>query len=99
MTKTNTKRIEELVKELLLQIGEDPSREGIVRTPERVAKAWDFFPRAIPRIWMQLLTMQFLLRTMMRWLPLKMLIFSVFVSIICFLFSEKLMWHISPMAR
>ena len=45
MTRTNTKRIEELVKELLLQIGEDPSREGLVRTPERVANAWDYFSK------------------------------------------------------
>ena len=45
MTKTNKKRIEELVKELLLQIGEDPSREGIVKTPERVANAWDYFSK------------------------------------------------------
>ena len=45
MTKTNTKRIEELVKELLLQIGEDPSREGLVRTPERVANAWNYFSK------------------------------------------------------
>ena len=45
MTKTNTKRIEELVKELLFQIGEDPSREGLVKTPERVANAWDYFSK------------------------------------------------------
>ena len=43
MTKTNIRKIEELIKELLIQIGEDPDREGIVRTPERVANAWDFF--------------------------------------------------------
>ena len=45
MTKTNIKRIEELVKELLIQIGEDPVREGILRTPERVANAWNFFSK------------------------------------------------------
>ena len=45
MTKNNISRIEELIKELLIQIGEDPGREGIVRTPERVAKAWEFFAR------------------------------------------------------
>ena len=45
MTKINIKRIEELVKELLIQIGEDPDREGIVRTPERVANAWNFFSK------------------------------------------------------
>ena len=43
MTKNNKDKIKELIHELLIQIGEDPNREGILRTPERVAKAWDFF--------------------------------------------------------
>ena len=30
-----------LTKQLLVAIGEDPSREGLVRTPERVALAWE----------------------------------------------------------
>ena len=33
---------EGLVREQLLEIGEDPGREGLVRTPLRVAKAMDF---------------------------------------------------------
>ena len=37
-----TKKIEKLIYELLIQIGEDPNREGIQRTPKRVAKAWKF---------------------------------------------------------
>jgi len=32
--------MEELIRELLKEIGEDPTREGLERTPERVAKAW-----------------------------------------------------------
>ena len=40
MTKNNVDKIEELIHELLLQIGEDPKREGLMKTPERVAKAW-----------------------------------------------------------
>lgn len=38
----NRKRVEQLVRELLVEIGEDPSREGLVKTPERVAAAYDF---------------------------------------------------------
>jgi len=34
------KRIEELVREFLRLIGEDPDREGLVDTPSRVAKMW-----------------------------------------------------------
>ena len=35
-------RIEALTRELLLAIGEDPDREGLARTPLRVAEAWSF---------------------------------------------------------
>jgi len=38
----NAKRVEELVRELLVEIGEDPEREGLLRTPQRVAKSWEF---------------------------------------------------------
>ena len=33
-------RIERAVREILLAIGEDPGREGLVETPERVAEAY-----------------------------------------------------------
>jgi GTP cyclohydrolase IA len=35
-------RMEELIRELLKEIGEDPTREGLERTPTRVAKAWQY---------------------------------------------------------
>jgi GTP cyclohydrolase IA len=31
-----------LVRETLRRIGEDPDREGLLRTPERVVKAWEY---------------------------------------------------------
>ncbi|WKZ83779.1 MAG: GTP cyclohydrolase I FolE [Acidimicrobiia bacterium] len=34
--------MEEIVGRMLIQLGEDPEREGLVRTPLRVAKAMDF---------------------------------------------------------
>ncbi len=36
-------KLKEITKDLLIEIGEDPTREGLLKTPERVAKAWDFF--------------------------------------------------------
>ncbi len=34
--------MEKAVKDILTHIGEDPSREGLVDTPKRVKKAWEF---------------------------------------------------------
>ncbi len=33
-------RIKKLVRELLIEIGEDPTREGLTKTPERIANAY-----------------------------------------------------------
>ena len=37
--------MKELIEQLLIQIGEDPGREGLKRTPERVEKALQFFTK------------------------------------------------------
>ena len=33
-------RVEKLVRELIIEIGEDPTREGLRETPARIAKAY-----------------------------------------------------------
>ncbi len=38
----NTEKIARLVRELLIEIGEDPVREGLLDTPKPVAKAFEF---------------------------------------------------------
>jgi GTP cyclohydrolase I len=35
----------DLVREVLVRLGEDPEREGLIRTPERVHKAFEFLTR------------------------------------------------------
>lgn len=33
------------IKDILIEIGEDPEREGLLKTPERVEKAWQYLMR------------------------------------------------------
>lgn len=44
-TEIDLDRLKGLAAEWLTLIGEDPNREGLLKTPERVAKAWAFLTR------------------------------------------------------
>jgi len=50
----NQDKVRTLIRELLIEIGEDPDREGLERTPERVAKTYEFLTKGysidIPQI-------------------------------------------------
>ena len=35
----------ELVRQMLIELGEDPEREGLLKTPERVARSYEFLTR------------------------------------------------------
>ena len=45
MNDDKRKKLEANTKNLLELLGEDPSREGLMNTPNRVAKAWDFLTK------------------------------------------------------
>jgi len=42
---TNHDILEKITRNLLKEIGENPDREGLLKTPSRVAKSWKFFSR------------------------------------------------------
>ncbi|MCL2750705.1 MAG: GTP cyclohydrolase I, partial [Coriobacteriia bacterium] len=41
MQEDNRTRVEHAVREILFAIGEDPSREGLVETPARIARMYE----------------------------------------------------------
>ena len=45
MKEPNQTRIAKLVRDLLVELGEDPEREGLKKTPQRVAKSLTFLTR------------------------------------------------------
>ena len=41
----NDNKLKKIASDLLTQIGEDPNREGLKKTPDRFKKAWEFFSK------------------------------------------------------
>ncbi len=41
----NHDKVEKLIHELLLEMGENPQREGLIKTPTRVAKSWEYITK------------------------------------------------------
>lgn len=45
----NHEKVEKLIHELLIEMGENPEREGLIKTPKRVAKAWEYMTQGYTR--------------------------------------------------
>ena len=45
MGKITSSNTEVLIRNLLVNVGEDPTREGLLKTPERVAKMYEFLTK------------------------------------------------------
>jgi len=45
MIKDNKNNIKNLTKELLKEIGENPNREGLLNTPNRVSRSWEYLSK------------------------------------------------------
>tara|TARA_Y100000748_G_scaffold293892_1_gene283946 strand:- start:130 stop:705 length:576 start_codon:yes stop_codon:yes gene_type:complete len=45
LNKDKQKKLEKNTRNLLELLGEDPNREGLINTPKRVAKAWEFLTK------------------------------------------------------
>jgi len=45
MIKDNKNNIKNLTKELLKEIGENPNREGLLNTPDRVSRSWEYLSK------------------------------------------------------
>ena len=45
MIKDNKNNIKNITKELLKEIGENPNREGLLNTPDRVSRLWEYLSK------------------------------------------------------
>ena len=90
---------ENSVKNMLTIIGEDPNREGLIKTPERVYKAFKFLTSGYEQDPKEVLGDALLLAQTTRWFSCEISSFTAFVSTICCLLSAACMWRTSQMAR
>ena len=57
--------MQEEVKKIIQELGEDPEREGLLKTPERVEKSLHYLTADISRIWRMSFTVRYLPRNRM----------------------------------
>ena len=88
------KKIQEGVRLILEGIGEDCTREGLLETPDRIARMYQEIFGGMGKDAKEHLSKTF--HVIMRWLWRKTLSFSLPVNIICFRFMER---HMLPIFR
>jgi GTP cyclohydrolase I len=93
--KLDQAKVQNLISELIKEIGEDPKREGLLNTPKRVAKAYEFLTSGYHKKLKEVLNNA----VFELWYWLKILIFTVCANIICCPSMVKFMWLIFPTAR
>ena len=91
-------KIEQAVRLLLEGIGEDTEREGLKETPARIARMYEELMAGMDEDAAVHLSKTFTSQNTGIVLE-KDITFIPCVSIICFLFTEKHMWHISRTGR
>ena len=67
----NQTKVEDLVKTLLSEIGEDPKREGLISTPKRFAKAYEFLTSGYHQDIKKVMNKAVFDENMMRWFLLR----------------------------
>ena len=80
-------KLREIIHSLLEEIGEDPTREGLLKTPSRVASSWRFFSEGYGQNLDDIINNATFHEE------------AAFASITCFLFSVKLMLAIYRMEK
>ena len=76
------------IKSILTEIGEDPQREGLIKTPERVAKSMSFLTNGYKENPSEILTSAMFAESYSQMVLVKDIeLYSL--CIICFLFLEK----------
>mgnify|MGYP000252458932 FL=1 len=89
-------KVEKLVghyKEILSLLGEDPEREGLLKTPERVAKAMLTLTRGYEMDPREVLNAAKFKEPYSQMVIVKDIDFFPCASITCYRSTERLMWH------